>query len=229
MDTAVGGNMESAYDARRLDRLRGWSPLWSLGDINGDGSDEIVTESDPFLIVYKAATQIDSLIDILIRNPGTVFRDVTPLGDIDGSGRNSVAISYNTAPAIRQPFPGGILFVKPLPSVDDWIGPRKLPHRPGVYCSQTSAVRTEPDVERTTLRVVPNPSSGRMQLRWTVRLQEPLTRVTITDMQGRAIFNEMIAANADTIELPIVDIPSGIYSVTVRNGAATASSMLRIH
>jgi hypothetical protein len=104
-----------------------------LGDGNLDGIDDIWCMSWPYLLCYSGGEMLDSLVDgLLDLRPGSGPSSLVRLGDIDGSGRNAVAINYDMVPhGSPNPFPGGIIFMVPSRGVPSSGTPRRLPEGTG--------------------------------------------------------------------------------------------------
>ncbi|MBK8911609.1 MAG: hypothetical protein IPM61_09810 [Chlorobi bacterium] len=126
------------------------NPAHLLGDLNKDGADEVAVFCSPFLSIYTSGRSLDSLID-LVYQYNTGFDNITRLGDIDGSGTPTYAVTHS----------GRVHFLKAPPKDDipTYGGRlRLLPHPVGFRCQHASSVPVERQQE---------PASGEMNLsRW---------------------------------------------------------------
>ncbi|MCE7933560.1 MAG: hypothetical protein DYG96_03090, partial [Chlorobi bacterium CHB2] len=77
----------------------GWfdwdNELFDLGDLNEDGTSEIVAFSKPFILCYTTGNTLDSLIDIMFNVPGDSWATIRRIGDVDGSRTVSYAITFD--------------------------------------------------------------------------------------------------------------------------------------
>lgn len=114
----------------------GWFPVWrfgapDLGDGNLDGIRDVWTYSEPFLLCYTTGEYFDQWVDGYIRVDD--LWAMANLGDIDGSGQETIALHFDQIPRRPiEPFPGGVRFIKarrdlPTKHLD---APLRLPHDP---------------------------------------------------------------------------------------------------
>jgi hypothetical protein len=101
--------------------------LYDLGDGNLDGIDDIWCFSWPYLLCYSGGVMLDSLVDGLVRVPLSGVISAARLGDIDGSGVATMAVSYDGSHSAEHAFPGGIIYIKPSRSIPRDGTPRRLP------------------------------------------------------------------------------------------------------
>jgi hypothetical protein len=153
----------------------GFSPCRKLGDASFDGRDEIWLFSYPYIVAYLAGPTMDSLVDAWVEIPGTEIPTATRLGDIDGSGRTTLAFGFNVLPAdVVDPFPGGIIFVAVRPGLireTDYRERRPMPHVDGEQCLTASSVppaeqRSTPSAGRS-VHATYDRATGAMTVRWT--------------------------------------------------------------
>jgi hypothetical protein len=105
--------------------------LYDLGDGNLDGIDDIWCFSWPYLLCYSGGVMLDSLVDGLVRVPLSGVISAARLGDIDGSGVATMAVSYDGSHSAQHAFPGGIIYIKPSRSIPRDGTPRRLPDGTG--------------------------------------------------------------------------------------------------
>ncbi|MEZ4783468.1 MAG: hypothetical protein R3F28_05260 [Candidatus Kapaibacterium sp.] len=112
--------------------------LYDLGDVNNDidGFREIWAWSTPFLLCYNTGVVFDSIVDGYYRLNGTPPRDYANLGDIDGSGETTWAVSQYFSP-------GTVSFFKSNLSIRVTGTFRRLPHER--YVSRCSSTVSVPD------------------------------------------------------------------------------------
>jgi hypothetical protein len=128
----------------------GGSPLYDMGDLGREGVSDLWTYSWPFIIGYIGGKALDSSIDAEFDTRGYGdFAGITRLGDIDGSGLSSFAITF----ALN---PGSIMFFKPLGSLPvNGNVRRTLPHPVGFRCEHAAGVEQQvpPECDRPRLSV----------------------------------------------------------------------------
>jgi hypothetical protein len=113
--------------------------LYDLGDGNLDGIDDIWCFSWPYLLCYSGSGMLDSLVDGLVRVPLSGVISAARLGDIDGSGVATMAVSYDGSHSAQHAFAGGIIYIKPSRSIPRDGTPRRLPDRTGPSGSEVPA------------------------------------------------------------------------------------------
>ncbi|MCC7437107.1 MAG: hypothetical protein IT211_01285 [Armatimonadetes bacterium] len=116
--------------------------LFDLGDVNDDGTSEIVAFSKPFLLFYTTGNTLDSLIDIMFQVPSDSWATIRRMGDVDGSGKVSYAVNF--AEKIH------FLKAPPKDEIPTYGGRiRSLPHPRDFRCEQASSVQEQPAVPTT--------------------------------------------------------------------------------
>jgi hypothetical protein len=198
----------------------GWLPIAQmsnapLGDANLDGLDDIWTYSPPFLLCYTTGEYLDQWADGFIRI-GELYAGAN-LGDIDGSGVQTVALHYDQTP--RQaytPFPGGIIFIKQnrrLPT-NNWDPPLMLPHLPpaGIDDNITArgetagfTLRRQTGTHRYTVVL----THGEAGMRYPVH---------VVNLLGEHIVYDHLSTNRGSID---IDLPRGLHLVSMRTSAGS--------
>ncbi|MCC7437106.1 MAG: hypothetical protein IT211_01280 [Armatimonadetes bacterium] len=122
----------------------GWDyGLFDLGDVNDDGTSEIVAFSHPFILFYTTGNTLDSLIDIMFDpSNGPWNSTLCRVGDVDASGKTSYAVTFN----------GRVHFLKapPKDEIPTYGGRiRSLPHPRDFRCEQASSIQEQPAVPTT--------------------------------------------------------------------------------
>lgn len=194
----------------------GSEKLFDLGDMGGDKASDVVPLSRSSLIVYSTGDYFDEYIDAIVPVPGgslAVTRAVR-LGDIDGSGRDAIAVFYGW-------IPGGIVFYRTNSCVER-AGSRYTPVPPGTGKPSGGVTGAERPVLRTiAVRLSPNPSRDRVRVEW----DGPSTAgVSIYDAAG----NEAARWSGwdHAIELDLARWPRGAYRVQVRSRQGVGSAGL---
>src|SRR5690606_6176616 len=67
-----------------------------LGDVNRDGTNDIISYTHPFFVSYTAGDRLDSLIDGYYRFDGLGPQTFVNLGNIDGSEWSTIAVGYGS-------------------------------------------------------------------------------------------------------------------------------------
>jgi hypothetical protein len=190
--------------------------------MNLDGYRDVWTFSDPFIICYGSGKHIDSKIDAMFdTRDGDGFRSLTWLGDVDGSGYESFAISDGTTP-------GTIQFVKPTKQWE--IGSdvaHPFPHPEGFVCLHDASVdRNEGspvDATSLALAATPNPSHDAVTISWHPAGIRAAATITVTDAAGRVVDRITPRAGASSVIWSPAGAARGLYYVTLRSGTATAT------
>jgi hypothetical protein len=214
--------------------LSGYDGFLELGDVSTDGIDEIWIYSDPYIMGYRTLDRMDSLADVWLRYNG-VITHAARLGDIDGSGRVTVAVSYDFYPHdLNFPFPGEMIFLQSTPEVTGlaWIHPhRVMPHLAGERCGEApSAASDDASISATQLRLVvsPNPSADDIVLDLTGAMEsDELPRFEIHDAVGALVLSGTLSAKTRNV-LSTVNLAPGIYWVSVTADGRTARTQLRL-
>ena len=141
--------------------------LFDLGDINTDGTSEIVAHADPYIIIYTTGRTLDSLIDILYATTNGPWDTMVRVGDVDGSGVPSYAVT----------FAGRVHFLKapPKDEIPTYGGRlRSLPHPVGFRCEAALGVEQYQ---------APEPHSPSQQIEFTQQQTIPVPPTTVTGAQ----------------------------------------------
>ncbi len=203
----------------------GWSgaagnPIYNFGDVNLDGYRDVWTYSDPFVICYGSGKWYDSRIDAMFdTRAGDGFRTLAWLGDIDGSGYESFAVS-------DAGVPGSIQFMKVNRQWDifsDVIHP--LPHPTGFVCQPGASVPASggerPASPRLELAATPNPTRDGVTISWRSDLDARPLVVTVTDPAGRELARLMPPAGAAAVVWNGAARARGLHYVTLQAGSAS--------
>ena len=200
-----------SLDPTRWGRI-GFEPLWDIGDIGNDGIADVVVAARPYMYVYSTGKYSDSYIDATLAVPNDGVNALTyaaRLGDIDGSGRDAIAVSYGYAP-------GGIAFFHTSKCVED-AGGNEVPLPPGTGRPTTSVEETpllsSTPSRKITVDITPNPSTSSVHVTW------PTTRrahVSLTDAFGNECARWITSENS--LELDLRGWSRGVYLVRVDVG-----------
>jgi hypothetical protein len=208
-----------SLDPTRWGRI-GFEPLWDIGDIGNDGIADVVVAARPYMYVYSTGKYSDSYIDATLAVPNDGVNALTyaaRLGDIDGSGRDAVAVSYGYAP-------GGIAFFHTSKCVED-AGGNEVPLPPGTGRPTTSV--EEPLQAMTGVRVnlqlaiSPNPSTNRVGVHWS---GSGSARISVHDALGNEAGRWI--TNDNHLDLDLTGWSKGSYILTVRAGNEVISEKL---
>ena len=202
--------------------------FYDLGDVNDDidGFREIWAWTPPFFLCYNTGVVFDSIADGYYRLNGSDPRDVANLGDIDGSGETTWAVSQYFSP-------GTVSFLKSNLSIRVTGTFRRLPHERYVSrCSSTVSVpEHEPAIEKSSLQLeaFPNPSANEVTVQWNPAAWREGDRATIrvTDNLGK----EVIATTARAADGGILwtageRLPNGTYHIAVTIGKTTDTATI---
>ena len=188
--------------------VSGYNSIFDLGDANLDGIGDIWTRHEELLLCHTSGTRLDSLIDAIGRSPYHDILSIGNLGDIDGSGVPTIAMSYDQFPADYQhPFNGAVMFVKPSDEVPTIGGSyRRLPQQ------TTDAPEAQSNDESMGLSAVPNPSDGRVALSW----KKPTSGwLIISDALGQETLRANIGAASQEYVWDTSQAVSGVYFITL--------------
>ena len=188
--------------------ISGNAPIYDLGDVNVDGIRDLWLKHDELLLGYVSGNRLDSLIDAIVTTPYSDVLSIGNLGDIDGSGLPTIAISYDQFPSDYQhPFNGGVMFVKPSDEV---------PSTGGTYRKLPQEVSDVQDIggqkEMIGLRAVPNPSDGRVVLSWKSMQAGVLT---ISDALGRETLHVALDAATQEYVWDTRHLVAGTYFISL--------------
>lgn len=146
------------------------------------------------------------------------------LGDIDGSGVNTIAVGYDESPYDGpEPFPGGIRLVKADRCVPHEGMYRELP--PGTDRPSSSAGHSRTVTSYAmNLRAVPNPATASTTLRWNP--SQRATTIAIVDARGNALRRWTMPPSAGELHVDLAGWPRGAYTITIASGGSTAAQQL---
>jgi hypothetical protein len=195
----------------------GYGPVLDLGDLGLDGVDDITAFARPYLISYNGGNRLDSLVDGLITVPETdmlpgTFREVAcRLGDIDGSGVETIAIGFGGAKYEGSYRRGAVVFFKPNRCVPREGRYRELPQG----TDRPSRVEEAPHATTDDLdfSISPNPSDGQITARWTPHAGAAV--ITVCDALGRVVHRASSPGTLATMILDLASLYSGSYIVTL--------------
>lgn len=200
-----------SLDPTRWGRI-GFEPLWDIGDIGNDGIADVVVAARPYMYVYSTGKYSDSYIDATLAVPNDGVNALTyaaRLGDIDGSGRDAIAVSYGYAP-------GGIAFFHTSKCVED-AGGNEVPLPPGTGRPTTSveeiSLLSSTPSRKITVDITPNPSTSSVRVTW------PTTgraHVSLTDALGNECARWITSEHS--LELDMRGWSRGVYLVRVDVG-----------
>lgn len=191
--------------------------LFDLGDANLDGVGDIYVFSWPYIMEYNGGSNMDSLADALINiTPGTEIGILKRLGNIDGSGRDIIALT--TGNEIR--------FYAPTKDISSIGRNRRLPPGTG---KKPGAVRSVTGEDRLlVLDAIPNPSRDEIRFSWRGgELHGPVT-ITIYDVSGREVDGCDGRAEDGAAHYIVPDLSAGTYLAQLRCGAHVTSTTIVI-
>lgn len=91
-----------------------------------------------------------------------------------------------------------------------------------LHFSPDGQVTSAPESTGAEVRVSPNPASRQLQ----ISSPEAIEQVTIVNTLGQAVLRE--AANSETLNLLLPELPSGIYLLEIRTAGATLIQKIKI-
>jgi|GEM_PF-1283628 len=190
--------------------------LFDLGDVNRDGIGDIFAFSWPYIVEYNGGGRLDSMVDALINiTPGTEIGILKRLGDINGSGRDIIALT--TGNEIR--------FYMPTKDVSSLGIDRKLPPGTGRKPGDVAPQRVTSDDQRV-LTAVPNPSRGEIHFSWRTDAWHGPATITLNDISGREVASCTARGEEGSAYCPVHDLPAGIYLAQLRCGAFMSSTRI---
>ncbi len=196
--------------------------LFDAGDANLDGLRDVWAVSDPFALCYTTGDYLDSLADALSYLPSSNgVRDMVNLGDIDGSGRATIAMSY---------YATTVLYIRPDSSIvsNGEVFRQQVPGT-GPPVVSVRAGETVSAGEPLSLTAAPNPSGGDVTLTWNPAGREGETAlVTIADLAGREVARFFAPAARGTALWPTAGLPRGRYLIALRIGSRAASTAVTL-
>jgi hypothetical protein len=188
--------------------------LFDLGDANHDGYNDIYTISWPYLLCYTGGKYMDSLVDALvdIRPWGNIASGVV-LGDIDGSGEQTMAIGND-----------GVRFLKPSRAIpSQWNQERRFPQQTLAHIDDTTR---EENGNIWHLHALPNPAGGEVTIEWQGKQQSGTARITISDAGGRSVANFEVETASSSARWRPDHAPAGIYYITIRTSVSSATTQV---
>ena len=194
--------------------------LYPLGSADTSAPDEIWVKSWPYILVYQTGMRLDSLIDAEI-DTRTVRGTPVRLGDIDGDGRDELAMVWDETTIFRLPdaLPSTVLKLRRLPEGTD-----KPDSASGVEEQGTGEER------RLGLSVYPHPASGEVTIAWNSRIlsADTQTIVQITDMLGQEVLRLEVPASLGHTVWDASRTFGGVYFVTVTAGSISQTEQITI-
>ncbi|HVZ40122.1 MAG TPA: T9SS type A sorting domain-containing protein [Candidatus Kapabacteria bacterium] len=185
--------------------------LFDLGDANLDGVGDIFAFSWPYMVEYNGGRRLDSLADALIDiTPGTTLITLKSLGNIDGSGRNIIALTAENDNEIR--------FYAPTRDISSFGEDRDLPPGTGVAAVERPFVPAAPTLR---LAAVPNPSHGEVDLQWDAAGTGQAT-LLLADASGREVRRVQLPAFDTHATFTTAGLPAGVYVVRLTIGSRSA-------
>ena len=195
----------------------GPSPIYDLGDVGLDGVCDVCVYSLPDYICYNGGQWYDSLYDSWIRRPASGSGPLVVLGDIDGSGLNTIALGSDELVAFYQPSSG-------VPETGKY---RYMP--PGTGTPQTDVDDDENkdrSAGRLGLQAWPNPSSGIVRILWKAPAGTAL--ILITDQLGQTVTQFEVEASAGEAAWDASQTFGAVYFVGVEIDGVRESIEVRI-
>ena len=195
----------------------GWSPIYDLGDAGIDGVGDVWVFSLPDYICYNGGQRFDSIYDSWIRRPSSGSGPIVSLGDIDGSGLNTIALGSDNLVAFYQPSTN-------VPPTGKY---RYMP--PGVGTPETGVNDENSNVttERTLgLQAWPNPSSGVVRFTWASTAGT--ATILITDQLGQTVTQFETEARAGEAEWDASQTFGGVYFVSSEVDGVRESIEVRV-
>ena len=197
--------------------------LFPLGSADTSAPDEIWVKAWPYILVYRTGMRLDSIFDAEIDlrvAGGTPVR----LGDIDGDGRDELAMSGGTA-VFRLP--------DALPSTVGRI--RRVPDGTDVPDTISGVEEQEGEEDNLLgLAVHPNPSSGEVVVEW--RSRESVRRggesrkvvLRITDILGQEVLSTEVPVQQDRYVWDASKTFGGRYFISVTINGVSQTTQVSI-
>ncbi|HVZ38524.1 MAG TPA: VCBS repeat-containing protein [Candidatus Kapabacteria bacterium] len=190
--------------------------LFDLGDANLDGVGDIFAFSWPYMVEYNGGSRLDSLVDALIDiTPGTEIGILKRLGNIDGSGRDIIALTAGNE----------IRFYAPTHEISSFGYDHDLPPGTGVAAVERPLVPAAPTLR---LAAVPNPSRGEIRFSWSGEGLDGTALITIHDLAGHEVARCDAPAREGVAICGIAGLPAGEYAVRFLCGHHTAATTIAI-
>jgi hypothetical protein len=154
---------------------------------------------------------------------GAEVSNAVNLGEIDGSGKQTIAISYDYYPhAYKDAFPGGVIFVQ---------GTTDVPVT-GWYRATPDEASGVGEMERSNddlnLRVLPNPGNEEVRIVWSGGTTGDRWDVRITDVLGREVLQRSVEDSDHGVVWSTTDVVRGVYWVTLRSGDRTKTTRITL-
>ena len=189
----------------------GWSPIYDWGDGGLDGIGDVWVFSVPDFICYNGGQRFDSIYDGWIRRPGNSGGTVENLGDIDGSGKQTIAVQYGFG-GTTQPL--SVAYFQPTPDLPTTGKYRYLP--PGTEKPETNvAIEAESTEAESSLGLLirPNPASGEVVITWKARQGKAV--ISVTDQLGQVAHRTHVDAATGELIWDASHTFGGSYWVTL--------------
>jgi len=198
--------------------ISGFARMFDLGDCNLDGVPDYWMRHEPTIISYVAGNAFDSLIDAVIVWPGNAFTGVVNLGEIDGSGKQTIALSYDYLPhAYQDAFPGGVVFVQGTTDVPVTGWYRATP-------DEASGVVGERVISGgLNARAEPNPGSGEVRISWSRTTAHGDMELCISDVLGREVLSRRVPGSDGGMIWPTSGLVPGLYWIGIHDDDHSAT------
>jgi hypothetical protein len=206
----------------------GFGKLLELGDVDLDGRADIWLESDMYL-GYLTGPNLDSLADTWLEVPGSEIRCIVPMGDIDHSGRQAIAVSYDVVPHEgRDPFPGGVMFVYGSTSLRKPLFPPRLPpHIEGEHCEGVASVdderRDEAPIARAQVIATVDRTQGVIRLEWQGMVSSEPVRCSVHSILGELLYRTTTAPGVTATTIAQSSLVPGLVLVSIESPSSPAA------
>lgn len=189
----------------------GFGPIFDFGDGGLDGIGDIWVYTVPDFICYNGGNRLDSLYDGWITRRGPTMTGITVLGDIDGSGRSTIAFGYSGSGATD---PGGVVYFVPTVDLPETGVFRRMV--PGTEVPISGIVGSGREVSDLNLHVKTSPGSGDVAIRWNA-LDETAT-LMITDVIGQTVSKRIVERGEGGTIWDASTTFGGLYYFTLVSG-----------
>lgn len=179
-------------------------PVYDLGDVNLDGINDVWAFSWPYLVGYNGGQFMDSLADVLIdiRSGSSELHIVKRLGNIDGTGRQAIALTTGN----------GIRFFHPSEAIPATGIRRDLPPGTGKAAVES---HDGSGTHRFALQALPNPATGDVRFSWKAAATTGTATMTISDASGRTVYVCSVPAVDGAMTWNATGSPPGAYFATL--------------
>lgn len=195
----------------------GPSPIYDLGDVGLDGVCDVCVYSTPDYICYNGGQRFDSIYDSWISRSASGSGPIVVLGDIDGSGLNTIALGSDDLVAFYQP------------STDVPVTGKYRYMPPGTGTPETGVSEENSNVitaKTLGLQAYPNPSSGIVRLTW--GSTTGTATILITDQLGQTVTQFEVEATVGEAEWDASQTFGGVYFVSIEIDGVRESIEVRI-